>query len=44
MRKGEAEVAFDQMFDNWEKELGITITTEHDPSFSDFCSQEDGDG
>ena len=38
MRKGEAKVAFEQMFDNWEKELGITITAEHDPSFSDFCS------
>jgi hypothetical protein len=38
MRKEEAKVAFEQMFDNWEKELGTCITAEHDPSFSDFCS------
>ncbi|WP_456650973.1 hypothetical protein [Bradyrhizobium sp. LM2.3] len=38
MRKAKAKAAFEQMFDDWERELGITITAEHDPSFSDFCS------
>lgn len=36
MRKGDAKEAFETMFNEWEKELGTTITAESDPSFAQF--------
>lgn len=44
MKKDDAKQAFEQMFNRWESELGIIITAEHDPSFSEFCSWVDRNG
>jgi hypothetical protein len=44
MRKDDAKTAFDELFGRWETSLGIRITAESDPSFSEFCEWVDRNG